>query len=194
MVSAKGHIHSENVPAIASADKHKPIFPLMIANDGFSEVGEEKRASATCFCGNIQLSFPTVGPGFHGTFVCHCTDCRTVTASMFATNFTVALSHMEFVRGKSCLKQYAQSTTIATGNTMTNSFCSNCGTLMYRASSGFPHLVYMRVGTVDDFAIHETRLKPTVEIFCQDRVACLEPIAGTRQAFGNPLTRRASKL
>jgi hypothetical protein len=29
----------------------------MIANDGFSEVGEEKRASATCFCGNIQLSF-----------------------------------------------------------------------------------------------------------------------------------------
>ncbi len=57
MISAKGHIHSENVPAIASADKCKPIFPLMIANDGFSEVGEEKRASATCFCGNIQLSF-----------------------------------------------------------------------------------------------------------------------------------------
>ncbi len=113
---------------------------------------------------------------------------------MFATNFTVAFSHIEFVRGKSCLKQYAQATTIATENTMSNSFCSNCGTLMYRASSGFPNLIYMRVGTVDDFAIHETRLKPTIEIFCKDRVAWLEPIAGSRQAFGNPLTRRGSEL
>ena len=57
MISAKGHIHSKPVLAVASADNSEPIFPLMIANDGFSEVGEEKRASATCFCGNVQLSF-----------------------------------------------------------------------------------------------------------------------------------------
>lgn len=101
---------------------------------------------------------------------------------MFATNFTVAFSHIKYIRGKSSLKEYAQAKTIATGNTMTNSFCSNCGTLMYRVSSGSPHLAFMRVGTVDDFALHETRLKPTIELFAKDRVGWLEPIAGCKQA------------
>lgn len=101
---------------------------------------------------------------------------------MFATNFTVAFSHIKHVRGRASLKQYAQSTTIKSGNTMTNSFCSNCGTLMYRVSSSSPHLAYMRVGTVDDFALHETQLKPSIEIFAKDRVGWLEPIAGCKQA------------
>ena len=113
---------------------------------------------------------------------------------MFATNFTVAFSHLEYVRGKESLKQYAQSTTIATGNTMTNSFCSDCGTLMYRVSSGTPDVAYMRVGTVDDFALHETTLKPSIEIFCKDRVGWLKPIEGSKQAFNNPLAPRKSGL
>lgn len=50
-------LHTTPVPAVSTADKSQPIFPLMIANDGFSEVGEEKEASATCFCGEVQLSF-----------------------------------------------------------------------------------------------------------------------------------------
>ncbi len=101
---------------------------------------------------------------------------------MFATNFTVAFSHIKYVRGKSDLKQYAQATTPATGNSMTNSFCSNCGTLMYRVSSGHPDQAYMRVGTVDDFALHETILKPQVELFSKDRVGWLAPVEGVKQA------------
>lgn len=56
-VMSPATLHTTPVPAVSSADKSKPIFPLMIANGGFSEVGEEKEASATCFCGNVQLSF-----------------------------------------------------------------------------------------------------------------------------------------
>lgn len=48
-------VHTTPVPSVSSADKSKPIFPLMIANDGFSEVGEEKEASATC-CRSPLLS------------------------------------------------------------------------------------------------------------------------------------------
>lgn len=53
---------------------------------------------------------------------------------------------------------------------------------MYRVSSGTPHLAYMRVGTVDDFALHETRLRPTIELFTKDRVDWLQPIDGCKQA------------
>lgn len=52
-------------PSIAAADKSQPIFPNTVANDGFSEVGEEKRASATCFCGQVQLSFVSPHPSHH---------------------------------------------------------------------------------------------------------------------------------
>ncbi|KAJ9480412.1 CENP-V/GFA domain-containing protein [Pseudozyma hubeiensis] len=172
--------------SISAADKSSPIYPLTIANDGFSGVGEEKRASATCFCGQVQLSFPTVGKGFRGTFLCHCTDCRTITAAAFANNFTVELSHIEHIRGQSSLKQYAQSTTIASGNSMTNSFCSNCGTLMYRVSSGMPDLAFMRVGTVDDYALHDTVLKPQIEIFAKDRLGWLKPLEGVKQSEAQP--------
>ena len=65
MSNTKGHIHTTPVAAVTSADKSKPIFPLMIANDGFSGVGEEKRASATCFCGHVQLSFVSRSPAHH---------------------------------------------------------------------------------------------------------------------------------
>lgn len=42
---------------------------------------------------------------------------------------------------------------------------------MYRRSSGFPGLSIPRVGILDDVALHDTKLKPRVEIWCQSRVA-----------------------
>ncbi len=39
----------------ATADKSKPYFPLAgLANDGWST---EDEATATCFCGAVQLAF-----------------------------------------------------------------------------------------------------------------------------------------
>lgn len=138
------------------------------------------------FAVQILQMQPTVGEGFRGTFLCHCTDCRTITAAAFANNSTVQLSHIQHLRGTSSLKQYAQSTTIASGNSMTNSFCQNCGTLMYRVSSGMPDLAFMRVGTVDDFALHDTVLKPQIEIFAKDRLGWLKPLEGVKQSEAQP--------
>lgn len=103
---------------------------------------------------------------------------------MFATNFITLTSHLKYNRGRDQLKSYGQSETIGSprnGHTMTNSFCGHCGTLMYREGSGAPGSLFMRVGTVDDFALHETRLKPSVEYFTKDRVAWLQPIPGCEQ-------------
>ena len=100
----------------ATGDKSKPYFPLAGgADDGWSE---EDSATATCFCGAVQLAFPTQGPGLLSTFVCHCTDCRKITASMFASNFSVLDTHLTYIRGRDNLTAYGQSRTIASGKLM----------------------------------------------------------------------------
>jgi hypothetical protein len=103
------------------------------------------------------------------------------TASMFATNFVASDDHVKFNRGQDLLTEFSQSKTIGTGNTMTQHFCSKCGTLMFRTGSGFPGVRIMRVGTVDDFTLHNTTLKPRVEYFTKDRAAWLHPSDGAIQ-------------
>ncbi|KAJ7628868.1 Mss4-like protein [Roridomyces roridus] len=153
----------------AASDKSKPYIPLSSgANDGWSS---DEEATATCFCGAVQLKFPTQGPGLIDAFICNCADCHKITASMFASNFVVTDTHLTHLRGKENLSTYSQSHTIASGNVMTNSFCKTCGTLMYRTGSGLPGMSVLRLGTVDDFNLVETKLKPRVEQFVKDRVA-----------------------
>jgi hypothetical protein len=187
-------------------DKSKPYIPLAGgADDGWSN---EEEATATCFCGAVQLKFviptasphfilfrlylhlylssqPTQGPGLVGTFVCHCSDCRKLTASMFASNFTIADTHLTHLRGRENLTSYGQSRTVSRkGNTMTNYFCKTCGTLMYRVGSAFPGQSILRIGTVDDFHLHETKLRPQMEQFVENRVDWLHPADGIQQVEG----------
>ncbi|KAF1838950.1 hypothetical protein BDW02DRAFT_564549 [Decorospora gaudefroyi] len=164
------------MPSVRSAPKSKPYFPLAgIAKDGYSN-GEE--ATATCFCGCVQLAFPVQGPGLLSTFVCNCTDCRKITGSMFASNFTVGDRYLKHIRGQENLKSYGQSETIASGHKMTNYFCGTCGSLMYRVGAAFPNCSILRLGTVDDFNLVETKLKPTRELFVKDRVSWFGGVEG----------------
>ncbi|KAJ7179775.1 Mss4-like protein [Mycena filopes] len=163
----------------AAADKFKSYIPLAGgADDGWSSDSE---ATATCYCGAVQLKFPTEAPGLVDVFVCNCPDCRKITASMFATNFTVQDTHLTHIRGRENLTSFSQARTIQSGSAMTNHFCSTCGTLMYRVSSGGPGKSILRVGTVDDFSLHETKLKPRVEQYVKDRVGWLHPVEGATE-------------
>ncbi|KAJ7178615.1 Mss4-like protein [Mycena crocata] len=162
-----------------TADKSKPYIPLAgLANDGYSTKDE---ATATCFCGAVQLAFPTQGPGLVDTFVCNCTDCRKITASMFASNFTIDDTYLKHLRGRDNLKMFGQAQTIGSHKTMTNYFCSTCGTLMYRVGQAFPGKSILRIGTVDDFNLHETKLRPRIEQFTKDRVSWLPRLEGVKQ-------------
>ncbi|KAF5489148.1 hypothetical protein CGCS363_v012681 [Colletotrichum siamense] len=160
-------------------DYNKGFFPLAgVATDGWST---EDEATATCLCGAVQLAFPTHGPGLISRFLCHCADCRKISSSMFCSNFTVADTHLRHLRGKETLKSFTQSKTIATGNDMANHFCGNCGTLLYRVSSGLPGMSILRLGTVDDFSLVEKKLKPQVEQFIDTRASWLRPVDGVKQ-------------
>ncbi|KAK4456823.1 hypothetical protein QBC42DRAFT_237712 [Cladorrhinum samala] len=87
----------------ATAEKSRAYIPLAGgASDGWSTKHE---AAATCFCGAVQLAFVTdKGSRFGNTLVYNCIDCRKITASMFASNFTVADTHLKHLRGLEKLK------------------------------------------------------------------------------------------
>ena len=56
---------------------------------------------------------------------------------------------------------------------------------MYRVSSGFPDKLIPRIGTVDDFNLMETKLKPRVEQFGKERPKWLRGGQGVEQHEGN---------
>jgi hypothetical protein len=103
---------------------------------------------------------------------------------MFASNFVVKDTHMKHLRGEDKLSRFKQNKTIATGNDMENSFCSVCGTLMYRRSSGYPGASIPRIGTIDDYKLQETKFKPRIETFEKDRVAWLKPSSAEEHTDG----------
>jgi hypothetical protein len=73
---------------------------------------------------------------------------------------------------------------------MTNYFCKTCGTLMYRTGSAFPGMSILRIGTVDDFSLMETVLKPQVEQFVKTRVSWIKGLEaeGVKQFQGESHT------
>lgn len=56
---------------------------------------------------------------------------------------------------------------------------------MNRVSSGFPGKSILRIGTVDDFSLFETKLKPRHEQFTKDRVSWLSGKPGVQEHMGN---------
>ncbi|KAF7562307.1 hypothetical protein G7046_g1824 [Stylonectria norvegica] len=166
-----------------TADKPKSYIPVSSsAHDGWSN---EDEATASCYCGAVQLAFPIKGPGLIDTFICNCTDCRKITASMFASNFVITDASLKHLRGKDNLTIFKQSKTIASGAEMSNHFCSTCGTLMYRLGASFKGMSILRIGTVDDFSLHDTILKPRVSQYTKNRVAWLHAIEGIEEIEGS---------
>jgi len=97
---------------------------------------------------------------------------------MYASNFTVADTHLKHLRGKENLKTYSQDKTPISGKHMTNYFCSTCGTLMYRVGNAYPGTSFLRIGTVDDFSLMETKLKPQIEQFLKYRTSWVNGLEG----------------
>ena len=146
------------------------------------------RKSDTIKFNSIRSDTPQIPSKVVNTFVCNCTDCHKVTGSMFASNFTVNDEDLNWIRGKESLKTFSQAKTPVSGKHMTNYFCSTCGTLMDRVGEAYPGTNFLRIGTVDDFSLHETVLKPQKEAFIKDKnnwVPSLSHVEGIKQYQGS---------
>jgi hypothetical protein len=87
-----------------------------------------------------------------------------------ANNFCIKDEYLKHNRGEDNLSVFGTDKTVLRGTQMDNYFCKTCGSLMYRVGVRFPGWKILRVGTVDDFNVQETKLKPTFEQFVKDRV------------------------
>ena len=67
---------------------------------------------------------------------------------------------------KGALKTYSK---IAdSGNAVTSYFCSDCGSTLYRTSTGFPGVVMIRAGCVD--ALDVVDAKPVLELWSRSHI------------------------
>jgi hypothetical protein len=57
---------------------------------------------------------------------------------------------------------------------------------MYRVGEAWPGQSILRIGTVDDFSLHETKLRPQLEQFTKDRVSWVHGVDGAEKAESMP--------
>ena len=103
---------------------------------------------------------------------------------MFASNFTVKDEDFKWLRGQDKLTRYSRDDTTTTNSDMATFFCSICGTIMNRVSAGFPGANFLRIGTVDDFNLQATTLKPKTELFTDTRFSWVHGVEGAKQNKG----------
>lgn len=97
---------------------------------------------------------------------------------MFASNFNVLDTHLTHERGEEKLKAFTQSASVRSGSEMTNWFCGECGSLMYRVSGRLPGLRILRLGTVDDHALVDGVMRPMYEQFLERRAGWVQDVKG----------------
>ena len=95
-----------------------------------------------CHCGNIRY---TANLDPEKVFICHCTDCQSLSGTAFRTVVPVPESNFDLLSGT--LKVYVK--TAESGRKREQTFCPECGSPIYATSvGGEPRMLGLRVGTV----------------------------------------------
>ncbi|EIW82780.1 hypothetical protein CONPUDRAFT_120915 [Coniophora puteana RWD-64-598 SS2] len=133
-----------------------------------------------CLCESIKYEITTARPS--ARLLCHCRDCQKSTGSAFATMVAVPKADCRVTQGSESLRSYALSTT-KSGNTMTRSFCTKCGSPLFAGTTKYAGSVtIINAGTLDD----PTKWPPVLEVFCTNRMEWLRPLEGGRQFDEEP--------
>jgi hypothetical protein len=100
--------------------------------------------------------------------ICHCTDCQTLTGTVYRISVPVAAEDFVLLRGNP--KIYIK--TAASGNKRAQAFCVECGTPIYAADAENPRSYAVRVGTLSQRAELPARL----QIWCQSALPWISDI------------------
>jgi hypothetical protein len=95
-----------------------------------------------CLCGKVHYE---IGAEPITTRVCWCRDCQKLGAGGATVNAAFPSSALK-VTGE--LRDYPS--TADSGNKMHRKFCPTCGTHLFSEAEARPHLVFVRVGTLDN--------------------------------------------
>ena len=116
--------------------------------------------TGACHCNNIQF---TAEIDAAQVFVCHCTDCQTLSGSAFRVNVPAPVSSFKVTRGQP--KTYVK--LAESGAQRLHGFCADCGTPIYSVAPVNPTIMFLRIG-----ALHQRELlRPTKQIWLRSAVS-----------------------
>ncbi|TVY56140.1 hypothetical protein LCER1_G005532 [Lachnellula cervina] len=136
---------------------------------------------SSCLCGTNIISW-TATPALK--FRCHCTDERKLTGAAFALNIIIPAVAPTVLKGE--LVVWGK--VVDSGNTMYNHSCGQCGSLLYRHSTGYPGVFTVKAGCIDSEGGEEDASSvfvPDIEIFTRSRVPYVPAFEGVVQCEGD---------
>jgi hypothetical protein len=136
-------------------------------------MGNGNGSEGGCLCGRVRYAFPGE-PVL--TAVCHCRHCQKQSGSAFSIVAAVPAADFTLVGQP---RVYLDSSD--GGRAVERHFCADCGSPILSIIEPMPGFVLIKAGTLDD----ASRLKPTVEVFCDHALPCVPPIQGTEKHAGS---------
>ncbi|KAI8628058.1 Mss4-like protein [Xylariaceae sp. FL1651] len=135
-----------------------------------------------CLCGSIKIEF-------HGApkmaALCHCGTCKYYTGSAYSHNIVVSYDEFSVTGTPKEVRLTADS-----GKSITNCYCGDCGTTLYRYGDAFGGLGGDRIiqGGVLDGSEDLDAYKPDLEMFIENRTAWVPSLEldGVKQFRGMP--------
>jgi hypothetical protein len=122
----------------------------------------------------ISISFKLPCP-YDLKALCHCDNCKHSTGSLFSTNIVIPDPSFSFTGTP---KEYKKKS-VASGNTVTDFFCGNCGTTVWSEFPGsVPGTKLVKAGTLDRKEDLE-KANPAIEFFAPKRAGWLPKLSGT---------------
>ncbi|KAH8909418.1 hypothetical protein BR93DRAFT_965526 [Coniochaeta sp. PMI_546] len=118
-----------------------------------------------CLCGKIRIQLSDAPKR---TALCHCDTCRHYTGSVYSFNIVVP--------GDSFVVSHGQpkevKLTADSGRSITNCFCGDCGTTVYRYGDSFGGIDGDKIvqGGVLDKPVDLDANRPQLEMFVEDRI------------------------
>ena len=131
------------------------------------------RIEGACHCGAIAYE-AEVDPAT--VRICHCTDCQTMSGSLFRANISAARDTFRLVRGTP--KIYVK--TADSGNGRAQAFCPDCGTGLWATSPDDTGPFGLRVGTVKQRA----SFRPVQQIWCASELPWTSDVPGLARRDG----------
>ena len=96
--------------------------------------------TGSCLCGGVKYEIDgTLGAVTN----CHCSLCRKMSGSAFASGSTIPTSSFRFVAGQELLKEWESSPGYQ------RVFCGRCGSPILKRKTKDPDNLRLRVGTLD---------------------------------------------
>ncbi len=129
------------------------------------------KIDGSCHCGHITYR-AEVDPD--KVYVCHCTDCQSITGSAFRWAVHIPEENFELLSGAP--KTHVK--TAESGATNHQVFCPECASPLYSTSLGDgPKILNLRLGT----ARQRDQLQPKVQYWCRSAQAWAMALGPVRQ-------------